>query len=118
MQNYIPIDIYGKCGPYNCTDSGLNQGFASLAPLYKFYLAFENSNCFEYVTEKYWKTFGHNVVPIVRGAANYTKIAPKNSYIDANALPTAESLGKAGRVSQKNETYLHLPPTIVNFSVN
>ena len=48
LQKYMPIDIYGKCGPLNCTEG--NQGFANLAPAYKFYLAFENSNCFEYIT--------------------------------------------------------------------
>ena len=48
LQKYMPIDIYGKCGPLNCTAG--NQGFANLAPAYKFYLAFENSNCFEYIT--------------------------------------------------------------------
>ena len=37
---------------------------------------------------------GQNVVPIVRGAANYKKIAPENSYIDANKFKSAESLAQ------------------------
>ena len=73
---------------------GINQGFVSLAPIYKFYLAFENSNCFEYITEKYWKTLGQNVIPVVRGAANYKEIAPENSYIDVNDFESPESLAK------------------------
>jgi hypothetical protein len=32
---------------------------------YKYYLAFENTNCSDYVTEKIWKALGANMVPIV-----------------------------------------------------
>ena len=57
-------------------------------------MGFEDSNCFEYVVEKYWKTFGQTVVPVVRGSANYKKIAPEHSYIDADDFGSFESLGK------------------------
>ena len=53
LQKYISVDIYGRCGkpcPKNnkkCYDQLNND--------YKFYLAFENSNCKDYFTEKvYW----------------------------------------------------------------
>ena len=45
-------------------------------------------------TEKYWKTLGQNVIPIVRGASNYKKIAPKYSYIDVNDFDSPKSLVK------------------------
>ena len=45
-------------------------------------------------TEKYWKTLGQNVIPIVRGASNYKKIAPKYSYIDVNDFDSPKSLAK------------------------
>ena len=52
---------------------------------YKFYLAFENSNCYGYVTEKFFKTLGKGLVPIVMGGSkNYEKIAPPNSYINVD----------------------------------
>ena len=36
---------------------------------YKFYLAFENNNCQDYVTEKFFKILHlRNTIPIVRGA--------------------------------------------------
>ena len=52
---------------------------------YKFYLAFENSFCPDYVTEKYWLHALHNnMIPIVLGGANYKdpRFAIPGSYID------------------------------------
>jgi alpha-1,3-fucosyltransferase len=41
LQKYIPVDIYGKCGPLDCTDKDWCQNM--LQDTYKFYLAFENT---------------------------------------------------------------------------
>ena len=40
---------------------GPKKMFEKIAINYKFYLAFENSNCHDYVTEKYYKTLNHNI---------------------------------------------------------
>ena len=45
---YISVDTYGQCGELKC-DSCC---FQTLQKDYKFYLAFENSNCRDYITEK------------------------------------------------------------------
>lgn len=50
---------------------------------YKFYLAFENSFCQDYVTEKLFDILQRRIIPIVMGSANYSAIAPPHSYIDA-----------------------------------
>ena len=47
LSKYIPVDIYGKCG--NMCGSGCE---AMVSRDYKFYLAFENSFCDGYATEK------------------------------------------------------------------
>ncbi len=39
----------------------------SLLSEYKFYLAFENSFCEDYVSEKFWNALRRSVVPIVMG---------------------------------------------------
>jgi alpha-1,3-fucosyltransferase len=50
---------------------------------YKFYLAFENAICPDYVTEKFYNTLLFSTVPIVYGGADYEAIrAPPNSHID------------------------------------
>ena len=69
LQQFIQIDIYGECGTLNCTDF---KEFEALRLVYKFYLAFENSNCHDYITEKFWRNIGHGVVPITMGGGNYT----------------------------------------------
>jgi glycoprotein 3-alpha-L-fucosyltransferase len=52
LQKYIPVDIYGACGTKKCPRSTENVCFDMLDTDYKFYLAFENSNCRDYITEK------------------------------------------------------------------
>ena len=52
---------------------------------YKFYLAFENSFCSDYVTEKYWLLpLENNMIPIVLGGANYKdpRLAIPGSFIN------------------------------------
>lgn len=50
LQKYINVDIFGMCGDLECPKSGECLDF--LTSEYKFYLAFENANCREYITEK------------------------------------------------------------------
>lgn len=52
LQKYISIDIYGSCGPLKCPRT--EECFHLLDTKYKFYLAFENSNCVDYITEKFF----------------------------------------------------------------
>ena len=53
LSMYIPVDIYGGCGNMSCPRSNSNC-FSMLDKQYKFYLAFENSNCRDYITEKFF----------------------------------------------------------------
>lgn len=53
LQNYIPVDVVGGCGPIKCERNNTSC-FHSFGVNYKFYLAFENSNCIEYITEKFF----------------------------------------------------------------
>jgi len=49
---------------------------------YFFYLAFENSLCVDYVTEKFWRTLRLDVVAVVLGAANYSRLVPPGVHVD------------------------------------
>ena len=83
LKRYMEIDVYGKCGPLKCEDRDLCDKM--LAWDYKFYLAFENSNCVDYITEKLYKIMRmRRVVPIVRGGADYSKLLPENSVVDTS----------------------------------
>ncbi|KAK2148269.1 hypothetical protein LSH36_506g01060 [Paralvinella palmiformis] len=51
LTKYTQVDLYGRCGTVACSkaDNNCNN---MLRKDYKFYLAFENSNCRQYITEK------------------------------------------------------------------
>jgi len=48
----ISVDVYGECGEFKNIES--NTFLQMLDQDYKFYLAFENSNCIDYVTDKFF----------------------------------------------------------------
>lgn len=52
LARYVPLDIFGRCGTQACPPSGAGDCFGWLGERYKFYLAFENTHCREYITEK------------------------------------------------------------------
>ena len=54
LRKYIDVDIYGRCGELDCSVFYQDKCFEMLNRDYKFYLAFENSNCVDYITEKFF----------------------------------------------------------------
>lgn len=66
---------------------------------YTFYLAFENSLCKDYITEKFWSVINVNslVIPVVLGGfdmSDYESIAPPNSYIHARNFTSPQKLAE------------------------
>jgi Glycosyltransferase family 10 (fucosyltransferase) C-term len=66
--------------------------------VYKFYLAFENSLCADYVTEKFFRFLRRDVVAVALGAANYTQFVPRDTYIDVRDFRSPKHL--ADRLQQ------------------
>ncbi|XP_036341944.1 alpha-(1,3)-fucosyltransferase C-like [Rhagoletis pomonella] len=91
LQEYIDVDIYGKCGNYSCPRSS-NECDELLDQRYKFYFSFENSLCNDYVTEKLYNAMKRNVIPVVFGGADYTRFVPPHSVIDAEDFQSAAEL--------------------------
>ncbi|XP_071947516.1 alpha-(1,3)-fucosyltransferase 7-like [Antedon mediterranea] len=96
LQTQLPIDIYGHCGNLTCTS--WNQVCQALKN-YKFFLALENSECNDYITEKFWEwpfLYDLNVVPIVYGPSrkDYEKVAPPNSFIHISDFDTLKDFVK------------------------
>ena len=73
MKEYVQVDIYGKCGkPCKASQhSKYDECKEKIGRDYKFFLAFENSICKDYVTEKFFYILRHPIIPVVWGDGNY-----------------------------------------------
>ena len=77
-----------------------------LSKTYKFYLAFENSNCKDYVTEKFYVNgLKNDILPIVMGAKaeDYAKVAPERSYIHVDEFAGPKELAQYLHVLDQND---------------
>ncbi len=100
LQKYITVDIYGTCGQRQCPqiqDKGYFKCYKHIQSKYKFYLAFENSLCLDYITEKFYLALQSDMVPVVYGGGiddqmDYLAVAPENSFIDARKFKSPHDL--------------------------
>jgi hypothetical protein len=99
MQKYIAVDVYGQCGNLTCHLKGAHfkddecvRRLLGGKDSYKFYLAFENSLCEDYVTEKIWKVVGTRVIPVVMGAVDYKRMFPPKTFIDVRDFKSPKDL--------------------------
>ena len=95
----FPVDIYGRCGRRLTADPA-----KMISDDYKFYLSFENSMCKDYVTEKFFKYYRYDTIPVVRGGANYKKLLPDHTYIDTADFNSFQSLVNYLKSVGTNET--------------
>ncbi|ORY06190.1 hypothetical protein K493DRAFT_372343 [Basidiobolus meristosporus CBS 931.73] len=93
LMKYIDIDIYGHCMENKKWPEGKDT--TEIIQDYEFYLAFENSNCQDYVTEKLANAFAAGVVPIVDGPKSYDFVSPTaNALININAFENPRELAE------------------------
>ena len=92
LSRFIPVDIYGSCGNLTCSRDNKSLCLEMLRSDYKFYLAFENSLCPDYVTEKLFQTLMYDTVPVVLGGVDYDRFAPPHSFIDVRQFESAKQL--------------------------
>ncbi|EFO83237.1 hypothetical protein CRE_13561 [Caenorhabditis remanei] len=73
---------------------------------YKFTIAFENSNCKDYVTEKFWRKAGrYKVVPIVMERKIYKNLGiPDDMYIAIDDYPNLTDFVEHIQKISENET--------------
>ncbi|KAF5926086.1 hypothetical protein HPG69_010108 [Diceros bicornis minor] len=92
LSQHVPVDVFGKGGHGRpVPDIGLLHTVAR----YKFYLAFENSQHLDYITEKLWRnSLLAGAVPVVLGPerANYERFVPRGAFIHVDDFPSASSL--------------------------
>ena len=115
LQKHIQIDVYGKCGTHelpNCNLPRYSDTFhkckeydQQVISQYKFYLAFENSFCEDYITEKaFIATRGtFHPLPVMMGGGDYDKYFPPNSYLDVRNFSSPEALVKWMQYLDQND---------------
>ena len=94
MQRYIDVKVFGNCGTLKCSRTNKEQCFAELRK-YKFYIAFENTFCKDYITEKFYvNSLQNGLVPIVLSGVNTSDdtYVPPGSFINALDFPTVKDL--------------------------
>lgn len=110
LRKHIPVDCLGNCltnGPKAPRGKSVE-----VMSQYKFYLALENSNCKDYVTEKLLRALQAGAVPIVSGPLEqdkpdlgYRHFAPSNkSLIFADSFAHPRDLAHFVAGVEKNET--------------
>ena len=125
LRQYLTVDVYGACGDLACQHNWENPECSKMLGMkfsrissskryiivlerdYMFYLAFENSICVDYVTEKLFRTLELDVVPVVMGGANYSSLLPPGSYIDTADYASPRSLAEELlRLAANREEYM------------
>ena len=97
MQLVMGIDIFGGCGvPAPCPKRSRNieKCFEGTAMKYKYYIAFENTLVEDYVTEKVFRWYNRDIIVVVRGGSNYSRILPLGTFVDAGDFASPIELGK------------------------
>ncbi|KAM8816974.1 alpha-(1,3)-fucosyltransferase 4 [Rhynchonycteris naso] len=102
LSQHVSVDVFGKGGTRRpVPDIGLLHTVAR----YKFYLAFENSQHLDYITEKLWRNaLLAGTVPVVLGPsrANYERFVPRGAFIHVDDFPNASSLAAYLRFLDRN----------------
>ncbi|VDN52118.1 unnamed protein product [Dracunculus medinensis] len=97
LAQYISVSLYGSCGEKICFGHCEKLAVAK----HRFYLAFENSICKDYVTEKAFYRLDQLLVPIVLKGSLYKNILPENSYIAADDFDSPKDLAKYFKWTKK-----------------
>ena len=100
LKRYVDIDILGECVG-NPIDK---KHTIDLFKTHKFYLAFENSLCTDYITEKAYGPLQKGIVPVVLGGAEYKVFLPPHSYINVKDYSSPKDLAKYLQKLDSNDT--------------
>ncbi|VDK89295.1 unnamed protein product [Litomosoides sigmodontis] len=103
LRKYINVTQHGRCSNSICDE----ECEVHEAAQHRFYLAFENSICRDYITEKLFKSFRRLLVPVVLKNSIYEGILPPESYIAADDFTSPRELAQyLTRLSTNDTAYL------------
>jgi alpha-1,3-fucosyltransferase len=103
LATYMNVSMAGRCSSAHggrCDEDCARR----LEGTTKFWLAFENAWCDDYVTEKFFRHVNESLV-VVWGQANYSRYAPPHSYVNANDYDSPQALADY-LLSMDDATYL------------
>ncbi|KAF9294666.1 Alpha-(1,3)-fucosyltransferase 11 [Mortierella antarctica] len=90
LRKYVDVDI----------NDGDDFTAEEIAAQYKFYLAFENNNCDDYVTQKLLRAYEVGAIPIVDGPSDYSRFdATGNAVLQSDYFDNSPK--KLGRYIQQ-----------------
>eukprot|EP01129_Flabellula_baltica_P011980 TRINITY_DN5339_c0_g1_i1.p1 TRINITY_DN5339_c0_g1~~TRINITY_DN5339_c0_g1_i1.p1 ORF type:complete len:446 (-),score=75.69 TRINITY_DN5339_c0_g1_i1:3-1340(-) len=126
LMRHINVASYGTCLNNMGSEKFMNRNEYKIIPKelvdrHYFYMAIENSNCDDYVTEKYWKTLVAGLVPILDGPVDYSDFLPSQKVIRLDDFDSPKELAEHLKYLVNNRTaYLEYMPwkTDSNFEFN
>lgn len=104
LRRFVPVDFFGICGTKACPYDDTFECRKYLSNEYMFFLAFENSLCYGYITEKLFDTINFNIIPVVYGYANYSFYLPRSAYINVLDYDSPKSLANYLNYLAHNKT--------------
>ncbi|GBP71064.1 Alpha-(1,3)-fucosyltransferase C [Eumeta japonica] len=105
LGKYMPVDVYGGCGRHECPSAKYSNCSQLLSERYHFYLAFENSLCEDYLTEKVLHALLADTVPVVLSGVRLTRFLPPRSYVNARGASPAELAAQLTRLAAEPERF-------------
>ncbi|KAF0991865.1 hypothetical protein HZS_2022 [Henneguya salminicola] len=100
LKKYFAVDTFGKC--FNKELNNIMRIKKLLE--YKCYLSIENSQCQQFITEKYWDTVQYGTIPIVMGYSKNISDLISDSFINVFDFPNPKSLAIYLEYLSKHET--------------
>ncbi|XP_054764887.2 glycoprotein 3-alpha-L-fucosyltransferase A-like [Lytechinus pictus] len=105
----VQLDTYGRCGKLSCQPQR-SETCNHMLKEYKFYMTLANSECHEYITEKFWtQTIGQGIVPVVYGApkSDFQKMGPPNSFIHLSDYSSLKEMAEhLKKLNKDHESYM------------
>lgn len=107
LRRYITVDVFGRGARPLPEDSG-GSSVVRLVRRYLFYLALENSQHTDYITEKLWNAVLAGAIPVVLGPGrqNYERFLPPEAFIHVDDFPTVRGLAQYLLMLRRNPVQL------------
>ncbi|XP_068577967.1 alpha-(1,3)-fucosyltransferase 4-like [Cebidichthys violaceus] len=107
LRRYVQVDVFGRSGRPVPEDSG-GGSVVRLVGRYQFYLALENSQHTDYITEKLWNAVQAGAVPVVLGPSrqNYERFLPPEAFIHVDDFSTVRGLARYLLMLRRNPAQL------------